>query len=161
MKPSLLKNIMLIIAVAALDQASKYWLMFSIGMIDGRTYELTSFFNLVMVWNQGVSFGLFATGSDSSRWFLIAVAAVIIAALSSWMHRSDDSFIRTALSLVMGGAIGNVVDRLTFGAVADFFDFHINNHHWPAFNVADMAICLGVALLVYDSIIRSRNQDVK
>lgn len=151
--------IFIMIAVAALDQISKHWLMFGVGMIDGRAYELTSFFSLVMVWNQGVSFGMFATGSEASRWFLIAMSLTITAGLAVWFYRSQDNFIKTANSFIIGGAIGNVIDRLHFGAVADFFDFHVANSHWPAFNVADMSICLGVALLVYDGIIRSKKQE--
>ncbi len=120
--------------------------------------EVTAFFNLVMVWNTGVSFGMFADSVSWMPWVLIGVALVIAAGLSVWLWRCADRFIGLALGLVIGGAIGNVIDRARFGAVADFFDFHVAGLHWPAFNIADSAICIGVALLLWDGLVRSRRQ---
>jgi len=120
--------------------------------------EITGFFNLVMVWNRGVSFGLFATDSDATRWLLIAVASVIAAALAVWLWRARERFLGVVLGAVIGGAIGNVIDRLRFGAVADFFDVHVAGWHWPAFNIADGAISVGIAALVLHSVFEGRER---
>ncbi len=143
------------LVVLLLDQWSKQVLLFDVG-IAGRVIEVTSFFNLVMVWNHGVSFGLFAADDDSRRWLLIAVALAICAVLCWLVWRQADRFQALAYGMIIGGAIGNVIDRIRFGAVADFFDVHLYGYHWPAFNIADSAIVIGVAMLLYDSIVRQR-----
>ena len=128
------------------DQLSKYLLLFKVGLIDGPPIAVTSFFNLVMVWNRGVSFGMFA-GWDA-KWFLTALSAVICGVLLYWSR----DFSRAKLlctGMIIGGAIGNVIDRFIYGAVADFFDMHVAGHHWPAFNIADMCIVCGVTLLLW------------
>lgn len=123
-------------------------------MHSPRVIPVTSFFNLVMAWNRGVSFGLFNRASNFSIWFFPVVAALIVVGLAVWLYRSDRILIGTAIGLVIGGALGNLVDRLRFGAVADFLDFHIGAYHWPAFNLADSAITVGAAVLVLDSLFR-------
>lgn len=141
-------------AVLLLDQAVK-WLMLEVADMDGpprRFIEVTGFFNLVMVWNRGVSFGLFYDGAESMRWVLIAVALAITVGLLVWLRRVDRWPLALSIGLVIGGAVGNVVDRLRFGAVADFFEFHVSGYYWPAFNVADSAITIGVVLIVADSL---------
>jgi signal peptidase II len=137
-------------AVLVLDQLSK-WAM--IGLLAGRpdSIEVVPFFNLVMVWNRGVSFGLFNTGL-SQPWIFVATALVMVAALAVWLVRVSSHWIAVPLGLIIGGALGNVLDRLRFGAVADFLDFHLGAAHWPAFNVADSAITVGVGLLLLDSL---------
>jgi signal peptidase II len=137
-------------AVLVLDQLSK-WAM--IGLLAGRpdSIEVVPFFNLVMVWNHGVSFGLFNTGL-SRPWIFIATALAMVAALAVWLVRVSRQWIAVPLGLIIGGALGNVLDRLRFGAVADFLDFHLGAAHWPAFNVADSAITVGVGLLLLDSL---------
>ena len=114
---------------------------------------LTPFFNIVMVWNKGVSFGLFNgdTGMIDTQ-ILIGLALVISAGFLVWLWRSNSWLQGIALALVIGGAIGNVIDRARFGAVADFLDFHIAGLHWPAFNVADSAIVIGIGLLIFYSV---------
>jgi len=114
--------------------------------------RLTPFFNLVMVWNRGVSFGLLSGDAPSRVLLLVALALGIIIWLGFWLWRTSYRFTAVALGLVIGGAFGNIVDRLRFGAVADFFDFHFAGWHWPAFNIADSSIVIGVALLVLDSL---------
>tara|TARA_A100001037_G_C14884855_1_gene515627 strand:- start:211 stop:678 length:468 start_codon:yes stop_codon:yes gene_type:complete len=113
--------------------------------------EVTSFFNLVPVWNQGVSFGLLG-GSDASRWVLVALALVIVVFLFVWLIRAGRGFVILALALVIGGALSNVVDRVAYGAVVDFIDIHAFGWHWPAFNIADTAIVVGTAMLLYDGL---------
>ncbi len=143
------------LVVAALvilfDQATKWWII-EVVMQPPRIIELTPFFNLVMGWNRGVSFGLFDGDSALNVWILPLVALAIVAALVVWLRRVQGAWLAFAIGLVIGGALGNVVDRLRFGAVADFLDFHIAGYHWPAFNVADSGITVGVAMLVLDSL---------
>jgi signal peptidase II len=112
--------------------------------------EITPFFNLVMVWNTGVSFGLFQEDSAGRTWTLIAVSALVVAWLAWWLWRVQSALVAMALGLIIGGAIGNVIDRYRFGAVFDFLDFHAFGRHWPAFNLADSAIVVGVLLLLLD-----------
>src|SRR3546814_6636075 len=102
---------------------------------------------------------MFAHGAETTRWVLIAVALVIVAVMVVWLRRADRTLVAAALVLVIGGAVGNVVDRLRFGAVADFLDFHLMGYHWPAFNAADAGITVGVALLVLDSLFGRRGAE--
>ena len=114
--------------------------------------EVTSFFNLVTVWNFGVSFGMFNRGSDEAAWVFATIAAAITAVLVVWLRRAPNLLVTVALGSVIGGAVGNVIDRLRFGAVFDFLDVHAAGWHWPAFNVADAAIAVGVGLLLLDAL---------
>lgn len=125
-----------------------------VGIATRPPIEVTPFFNLVMVWNHGVSFGMFS-GTDNNYMpiALIAVACTISVFLLGWLWRGERIRETLAIALVIGGAMGNVVDRIRFGAVADFVDIHVAGYHWPAFNVADSAIFLGVAWLLYDGIV--------
>lgn len=129
----------------ALDQATK-WVMLSMVNIAGRPpIEVTGFFDLVMVWNHGISFGMFS--GTSQPMIFIGVSGIIMIILLSWLARSTSFYTAFALGNILGGAAGNVIDRLRFGAVADFFDFHLGIYHWPAFNIADSTIFIGVVLL--------------
>ena len=139
------------IGVVALDLASKWWVLEHV-MRPPRVIELTGFFNLVVVWNRGVSFGLFNTASPYTAWILSAIALVIVATLAIWLGRAERTFLIAAIGLVIGGALGNVIDRLRFGAVFDFLDLHAAGYHWPAFNAADSAITVGAVMLVVDSL---------
>lgn len=125
------------------------WFMKAPPRFPHASVELTSFFNLTMVWNEGISFGMF---HGTGIWLLVGVSLVITAVFSVWLTRATGWLQAASLSMVIGGAIGNVIDRLRFGAVADFFDFHIGSWHYPAFNVADCAIVVGIALLVIDGV---------
>lgn len=137
--------------VIALDQLSKWWILTSV-MAPPRVIPLTSFFNLVLVHNRGVSFGLFGSAPHWLPWALALFAVLISAALAIWLRRTDSHLLAAALGLVIGGALGNVVDRVRYGGVVDFLDFHFAAFHWPAFNVADTAITLGVGLLLLDAL---------
>lgn len=110
--------------------------------------EMTSFFNLVMVWNKGVSFGMMNQAGDMGPWLLTAVALAITAVFVVILYKSPVSFQSVGIAMVIGGAIGNVIDRVRFRAVIDFLDFHYNDYHWPAFNLADSYVCVGVAILI-------------
>ncbi len=119
---------------------------------DGRVIEVTPFFNLVMGWNYGISFGFLNSAPALALWLLPMVVVIITAALGVWLYRIDRLRPALALGLIIGGAIGNLIDRLRFGAVADFLDFHAFGIHWPAFNAADSAITVGAVVLILDSL---------
>lgn len=125
------------------------WLIDAPPRFPPASIELLPFFNLTMVWNEGISFGLF---QGSGIWILSGLALLITVIFSVWLTRAQGWLQAVSLALVIGGAIGNVIDRVRFGAVADFFDFHVMGWHYPAFNVADCAIVVGIALLVFDGV---------
>ena len=137
--------------IVVLDQLSKWWVV-EVVMNPPRTIEVTPFFNLVMGWNRGVSFGLFNTGSAVTVWLLPALAVAIVVVLAVWLSRVDRLLLGAALGSIIGGAVGNVIDRLRYGAVADFLDVHAMGYHWPAFNLADTMITVGAAVLIFDSL---------
>jgi signal peptidase II len=151
-------GLIIALVTTALDQASKWWLL-DVMEKAGGPIELLPVFNLVMVWNPGVSFGMFQTGSAWAPWILSALALVIVLVLMRWLAKAENRFIAAGLGLVIGGAIGNVIDRMVWGKVADFFDFHIDAWHWPAFNIADAAIVVGAAILILDGLFASRGRD--
>ncbi len=142
-----------IIAVA--DQASKWWILLDV-MNPPHALELTPFFNIVLTFNRGVSFGLLSSDSPWGQPLLIVLALGISVFLVLWLRRAESIFVARAIGLTLGGASGNVVDRLVHGGVVDFLDFHAFGAHWPAFNVADAAITSGVALLLLDALIVGR-----
>jgi len=125
------------------------WIMNAPPRFPYASVEILPFFNLTMVWNEGISFGMF---HGSGVWILVGLSLLITALFSVWLTRAQGWFQAVSLALVIGGAIGNVLDRLRFGAVADFFDFHVMGWHYPAFNIADCAIVVGIAFLVIDGI---------
>ncbi|WP_374304017.1 signal peptidase II [Ferrovibrio sp.] len=137
----------LLILVA--DQVSKFFLL-DLMQQNPQGIVIAPFFNLVLVWNTGVSFGLFQEDTPLRNWTLIGVAAAVLVWLLVWLWRAQGRLIGAALGLIVGGAIGNIIDRYRFGAVFDFLDFHAFGWHWPAFNVADSAIVIGVGLLLLD-----------
>ncbi len=140
------------ITVAFSDQASK--LYFYRYLVEGgrRVVEVLPFFNLVTVWNYGISFGLFNSDSRIGGAVFVVLAAVIVVGLLLWLRRVASAQTAAALGLVIGGALGNIVDRLRFGAVFDFLDFHAFGWHWPAFNLADSAITVGAAALLIETL---------
>ncbi|MEL0111045.1 MAG: signal peptidase II [Rickettsiales bacterium] len=141
--------------ILILDQLTKWF--FRNVVLDGtRFIEITPFFNLVEVWNRGVSFGLFASDSLWTPILLSALAIAISVVLIVWLKRAETRLLALALGIVIGGAIGNVIDRVIWGHVYDFLDFHIAGYHWPAFNVADSAISIGVVLILIDGFIAKK-----
>ncbi len=148
---SALGPLALALGVIIVDQLVKAWIAELI-LNPPRRIDLTGFFSLTPVWNRGVSFGLFATDAWVGAWILSGIALLVSAGLTVWLLRVTRVLPRLALGLVIGGAVGNVIDRMTIGAVFDFLDFHVAGWHWPAFNVADAAICIGVGLLMLDSL---------
>jgi signal peptidase II len=145
-----LKGILIAILVTTLDQAHKYY-MIEILDIANNEYAVTSFFHMVMVWNHGISFGMFQNPGDG-KYILIVLALAICGIMLVWLKNSSDKLSMWAIGFIIGGAIGNVIDRLNYGAVADFFYFHYQNFGWPAFNIADIAVFLGAAMICIQSI---------
>jgi signal peptidase II len=144
--------------VLAADQATKWWALSALGPPAGGAVEVTPFFNLVLVWNRGVSFGMLGGLAEYGPWLLSGIALAIVVFLLTWLRRASDPLVAGALGLVIGGALGNVVDRVRFGAVVDFLDFHYAGWHWPAFNVADSAICVGAGLLLLSGLFAPRRE---
>lgn len=136
-----------IITTFALDQASKYYVLAHAALLPK---DITSFFSIDLVWNRGISFGFL--NESTLPWVTNGLTALVVAIafyVSFLLIRTKEPFYRFSLSLVMGGALGNLMDRLYRGAVVDFLDVHIHHYHWPAFNIADSAICIGVALFMW------------
>ena len=154
----IVRGLSVAVLVALLDQASKLWILsVMLPRPPGeQIVTLAPFFNLVLVWNRGVSFGMFSHESPWNAVLLTVVAAAIVVGLLVWLKRTRHGLLASAIGLVIGGAVGNVVDRLRFGAVVDFLDVHAAAWHWPAFNVADSAICIGVGLMLIDSLLVRR-----
>lgn len=140
------------VVALVLDQITK-WLFLDIVRSADGFMEVTGFFNLVIVWNRGVSFGMFSSHAEYGRWALSALALAIAVGLFFWLRKAENRMLAAALGLVMGGAVGNVIDRVRFGAVFDFLDFHVAGYHWPAFNVADASIVVGVGLILLDGLL--------
>jgi signal peptidase II len=138
------------------DQASKQLLLAYLQKVGAIVPVIDDFFRLVIVWNRGVSFGMLGGDRSLPPWVLSAIAIAVCIGLFVWLRRAQGKFTGWGIGLVMGGAIGNVIDRARWGAVFDFADFHVGQWHWPAFNVADAAIVLGVALMLLDSFISEK-----
>ncbi|QGM99556.1 signal peptidase II [Methylocystis parvus OBBP] len=141
---------------AVLDQFHKYWMLDVFGIEARQPVTLTPFLDVVLSWNYGVSYSLFPAHEDAGRALLLAGQGLIVAGLFWWMWRAPNRLTTLALGLVIGGALGNAADRLTRGAVADFFYLHTTLPVGPlanyVFNVADVAIAAGVALLLFESL---------
>jgi signal peptidase II len=141
------------VMTAGLDQAAKLWLLFQYDLAaKGRVY-LTPFLDLVMTWNTGISYGLFKQRDAFGRWVLLAVGTGLVVLLWTWLARAQSRLVAVSLGLIIGGAIGNIVDRFAYGAVVDFILFHVTTPHWTfnwyVFNLADAAIVAGVIGLLY------------
>ena len=145
------------VVVAILDQLGKAAVLFFFAEHAFNDREtVTSFFNLALTYNRGISFGLFNGGAGVNELVFSVGAAVIVAVLIYWLSRASSPFLAVAIGLIIGGAVGNVIDRLRLGAVVDFLDFHLGAVHWPAFNLADSAICIGVAAMLLDGLFQRR-----
>lgn len=140
------------LAVFALDQASKWWVLRVLDLPVLRQVHVLPFLDLTLVWNQGVTFGLLRQESAWGPWLLAGVALVVVVLLGLWMRRAERTLTAIALGAVAGGAIGNVLDRIRFGAVVDFLHLHAYGYSWYVFNVADSAVVCGVAALVLEGL---------
>lgn len=145
------------IAALALDQATKLWLLFVFDLGRRGAVALTPFFDLVLAWNTGISYGWFSDAGAAGQAILIGVKAIAVVVLAVWMARASTRLATVALGLIIGGAIGNGIDRFSWGAVVDFALLHVRigdkTFNWYVFNLADVAIVAGVAALMYDSLL--------
>ena len=155
--PHVRPGVIAAVGVLALDQASKLWLLFVFDIARRGAVNVTPFFDLVLAWNVGISFGWFQNDSQFAQVSLMIIKAVAVIVLAIWMARSRTLLATIALGLIIGGAIGNGIDRFAYGAVVDFALFHLqiggNTYNWYVFNLADVAIVAGVAALLYDSFV--------
>jgi signal peptidase II len=141
----------------AVDQGSKLLLLYGLHFIEmgpGDRIPVLPFFDLVMVWNPGISYGLLPARGMAGTAILAVFSIVAVAGLGWWLWHAGRGALAAALGLVIGGAIGNLIDRLIYGQVADFFHFYLRGYDWYVFNIADCAITLGVAVLLYDALLR-------
>jgi signal peptidase II len=140
----------------AADQISKYWMIHVFDIASRQPIRIAPFLDVVMAWNPGISYSLLSADGPLGRWALLALAGGAVAVLGVWLWRAHDRLTAVALGLVIGGAVGNALDRWSYGAVADFFYFHTDLPVGPlanyVFNVADCGIVAGVALLLYESV---------
>ncbi|PLX60084.1 signal peptidase II [Sedimenticola selenatireducens] len=140
------------LVIVALDQVSKQLVESSLMVYE--TIPLLPFFNLTLAYNEGAAFSFLSDQGGWQRWFFALVAAVVVIVLVVWLSRlKHERLLAVSLSLVIGGALGNLLDRLLIGHVIDFLDFFYHTYHWPAFNVADIAITLGVVLMFVDALV--------
>jgi signal peptidase II len=141
------------LALAA-DQSSKLFLLYGIGFVHmqaGQSVPVLPFFNLVMVWNPGISYGLFPASSAAGTAALVGISIIAVAGLTWWLWRSTSRSLTIGFGLIIGGALGNnLIDRLVYGKVADFFHFYGFGYDWYVFNIADLAITLGAMAILYD-----------
>lgn len=141
-----------------LDQGSKLGLLFGYDLPIREPVVLGPFVNLIVVWNRGISYGLFQQHSEIGRWLLTCLSFAAAAGLFVWMRRAESRVLALALGLIAGGAIGNAIDRIAYGAVFDFVHVHVGTFSWYVFNIADAAIVAGVVGLIYDSVFAGRGQ---
>lgn len=146
------------VATLVLDQATKLWLLLVVDIAARQPIALGPFVDILLVWNRGISYGLFQQESALGRWLLIVGSLAVAVALAVWLGRSGGRVIALALGLIAGGAVGNAIDRIAYGAVMDFVHIHVGAFSWYVFNVADAAIVAGVAALLYDSVFLERRR---
>src|SRR5258705_660918 len=154
---------MVAIAALAADQLSKNYLLYGLhfrSLGPAARIGVLLFFDLVMVWNRGVSYGLFQAGSFTGMAVLTVFSLAAVVALSWWLIKAERLILGVGLGLVVGGALGNVIDRILYGAVADFFHFYAFGHDWYVFNLADAAITVGAVGLLLEASIRPESKSV-
>ena len=150
-------GVIVALATAAVDQAVKLWLLYGFDLPGRGRVVLAPFLDLVLAWNTGISYGLFQQAGPLGQWALFALKVIAVVLLALWLARTGSRLSSVALGLIIGGAIGNALDRLVHGAVMDFVLFHITaaawSFQWYVFNLADAAIVAGVVGLLYESLL--------
>ena len=165
-KKWLLLSLILIVLIIIVDQYTKQWALHFISDIIEKTngvhthVKKTSFFNIVLVYNNGISFGIF-----SNLLFMKNVLFIIISSITAFLiyllFKTKNNINLIAFAFIIGGAIGNLIDRAIYGAVIDFLDFHIKTLHWPAFNIADSAVCIGVVIYLINDFFLNKKNDIQ
>ncbi|HEX4889648.1 MAG TPA: signal peptidase II [Alphaproteobacteria bacterium] len=148
MKPEVKLGLVIAAAIAVADWLSKYIVLYVIDLPARQNIQILPFFDLTMVWNRGVSFGMLQADSPYAHLALTGFVVLISLGVVAWLWQNTDKLSAIALGGILGGALGNIYDRVKYGAVADFFDFHLMGYHWYVFNLADAAISIGVTLLL-------------
>lgn len=146
-------GLLIALATFLIDQVFKIWMLFGYRLTTSERIEVTSFFDVVLTWNKGVSYGLFEQNSNLGQFLLGGFKILAAIALIYWMARVKNRLTAAALGLITGGALGNALDRFWHGGVADFFSLHYQGFYWYIFNIADIAIVFGVALLIIESFV--------
>jgi len=157
MSPARLGYLAALVTFAA-DQASKLLLLFGYELPLREPVALGPFVNLIVVWNRGISYGMFQQGTEIGRWLLVALSIVATIGIAIWIGRAGGRLLTLALGLLAGGAAGNAVDRAAYGAVFDFVQLQAGGYSWYVFNIADIAIVAGVIGLLYDSLVLDRRR---
>lgn len=149
----------LAVLVLVADQASKLFVLKVLDLARRGPVEIAPFLDFLLVWNPGISYGLFPQQTEAGRWGLVAFTVAASGAIGVWLARTRSRFTAVGLGLVLGGAIGNLIDRIRFGAVVDFVHFHVGDFSWYVFNVADATIVIGVVLLLVDAFLSGQERD--
>lgn len=146
-------------AVFVADRLSKWWVVDVYDLANKSPVDLLPFLNLTLVWNRGISLGMFQVDGDGGRYFLIALTGAISIFIAVWLFRAKEKILNIGLGLILGGAVGNIWDRLEYAAVADFLHFFIGGWSFYIFNIADAAITVGVILLLWDALLLSQKKN--
>jgi signal peptidase II len=152
MSPRLLGALAALVTLIA-DQANKFWLISVFGIAERQPVRLTPFFDIVYARNTGISYSLLSANTELARWALFAATFAATLLIAFWLWRARTRLVALGLGFIVGGALGNACDRFFFGAVADFYHFHVGGFSWYIFNLADCGIVAGVGLLIYDSLV--------
>jgi signal peptidase II len=153
--PLSLVGLVLAALAFGIDQTFKWWMLSVFDIADREPVEVLPVFDLVLAWNRGISYGWLSSHAATAQWLLSALSLAVSLALWLWIARTRQPVTAAALGLVIGGALANALDRMVYGAVADFFHFHWGEFSWYVFNIADMAIVVGIAALLYESVSES------
>lgn len=144
--------------ILILDQLSKYYVYYDV-LANTDGVAVTSFFSIIRAWNTGVSFSLFDSHGVAGVIGLSLLSLVIVGFLFNWLRKETSRFVQLAIGFIIGGAIGNVIDRVLFGAVFDFLDVYWKTYHWPTFNIADSFICIGAFMIIFHSFFAKKQQE--
>lgn len=151
-------GLIIAVSVTLVDQVAK-WVVLNTVLASQPMVEVLPILNITLVWNRGVSFGFFGFASPWTPIVLSGFAGLVTIFLVAWLRRVNGYLLAIGLGLVIGGAVGNVIDRMHYGAVIDFIDLHAGKYHWPAFNVADSSITIGIIILLFDGVFARRQSD--
>jgi len=153
-----LRWLSLTMLVIVLDQITKIWADSALQLY--RPVEVVPFFNLMLAYNPGAAFSFLSDAGGWQRWFFTVLSSVVSVVLIVWLYRlkEHERWMAASLSLILAGAVGNLIDRIAYGHVIDFIDVYYQSHHWPAFNIADSAICIGAVIMITLTLREGKNE---